>query len=58
MADQTIAQLSDKLDRLIEAVARLAPATVPDSDLSQAACFVWAAERGFLEPVADRKSVV
>jgi uncharacterized protein len=52
MADQTIAQLSDKLDRLIEAVARLAPAPVPESDLSRADCFVWAAERGFLEPVA------
>ena len=52
MADQTIAQLSDKLDRLIEAVARLAPAPVPISDLSKADCFVWAAERGFLEPVA------
>jgi predicted AAA+ superfamily ATPase len=51
MADQTIAQLSDKLDRLIEAVARLAPATAPVSDLSRADCFVWAAERGFLEPV-------
>jgi predicted AAA+ superfamily ATPase len=52
MADQTIAQLSEKLDRLIEAVARLAPTPLPESDLSRADCFVWAAERGFLEPVA------
>jgi uncharacterized protein len=51
MADETIAQLSHKLDRLIEAVERLAPAPVPESDLAKADCFVWGAERSFLEPV-------
>lgn len=51
MAEQTIADLSAKLDRLVEAVTRLAPAPAPQSDLAQADCFVWAAERGFLEPV-------
>src|SRR4051794_12793910 len=51
MADETLAQLSEKLDRLIETIARLAPALVPDSEFGQADCFVWAAERGFLEPV-------
>ncbi|QPC87569.1 DUF815 domain-containing protein [Mesorhizobium sp. NBSH29] len=43
--------LESKLDRLIEAVSRLAPPPVPQTDLLAADCFVWAAERGFLEPV-------
>ena len=51
MTDQTIADLSAKLDRLVEAVTRLAPQPVPESDLAKADCFVWAAERGFLEPI-------
>ncbi|MET0600251.1 MAG: ATP-binding protein [Mesorhizobium sp.] len=43
--------LDAKLDRLIEAVARLAPAAPPAADLAAADCFVWTAEPGFLEPV-------
>ncbi len=44
--------LGEKLDRLIEAVARLAPQPAPPADLAAADCFVWAAERGTLDPVA------
>ncbi|MBZ9843597.1 ATP-binding protein [Mesorhizobium sp. CA5] len=43
--------LNKKLDRLIEAVARLAPPPVPRTDLGVADCFVWQADPGFLEPV-------
>ena len=43
--------LEEKLDRLIAAVARLAPAEPPASDLAAADCFVWSAETGVLEPV-------
>lgn len=43
--------LNNKLDRLIEAVSRLAPPPVPETDLSVADCFVWQADPGFLEPV-------
>ena len=51
MSDKTIEALTRKLDLLIEAVGRLAPAPTPQSDLDAADCFVWDAERGFLEPV-------
>ncbi len=43
--------LSEKLDRLIEAVGRIAPPPVPETDLDGADCFVWAAEQSVLEPV-------
>ena len=43
--------LNKKLDRLIEAVSRLAPPPVPQTDLGIADCFVWQADAGFLEPV-------
>jgi predicted AAA+ superfamily ATPase len=43
--------LNAKLDRLIEAVSRLAPPQAPQTDLSVADCFVWQADPGFLEPV-------
>ena len=43
--------LNKKLDRLIEAVSRLAPPPVPETDLGVADCFVWQADPGFLEPV-------
>jgi len=43
--------LNKKLDSLIEAVSRLAPPPVPQTDLSVADCFVWQADPGFLEPV-------
>ncbi|MER8990072.1 ATP-binding protein [Mesorhizobium sp. M0074] len=51
MTDSTIDILSQKLDRLIEAVARLAPPPVPQTDLGEADCFVWQADPGYLEPV-------
>ncbi|TGP26277.1 MULTISPECIES: ATP-binding protein [unclassified Mesorhizobium] len=43
--------LNKKLDRLIEAVSRLAPPPVPETDLGVADCFVWQADPGYLEPV-------
>ena len=43
--------LEEKLDRLIAAVARLAPKEVPPTDLDAADCFVWSAEMTALEPV-------
>ncbi len=51
MTDKTIATLSEKLDLLIEAISRLAPSPSAQTDLGAADCFVWAAERGELEPV-------
>lgn len=52
MAEKSIEALSEKLDRLIAAVERLAPAVPPAPDFAAADCFVWQAEAGFLEPVA------
>ncbi|OBQ80274.1 ATP-binding protein [Mesorhizobium sp. WSM3873] len=43
--------LNKKLDRLIDAVSRLAPPPVPETDLGAADCFVWQADPGCLEPV-------
>jgi len=43
--------LEKKLDRLIAAVARLAPREPEATDLAAADCFVWSAETGALEPV-------
>jgi predicted AAA+ superfamily ATPase len=55
MADKTLEtlteKLAEKLDHLIEAVGRLAPARPATSDLIEADCFVWSAEQGILEPV-------
>lgn len=51
MTDSTIEALNQKLDRLIEAVTRLAPPPVPQTDLAVADCFVWQADPGYLEPV-------
>lgn len=51
MTDNALDALNAKLDRLIEAVGRLAPAPVPKSDLAAADCFVWQADPGYLEPV-------
>ena len=51
MTGQTIETLSEKLDRLIAAIARLAPAEVAATDFAAADCFVWAADAAFLEPV-------
>lgn len=51
MTDNALDALNAKLDRLIEAVGRLAPTPVPKSDLAAADCFVWQADPGYLEPV-------
>lgn len=47
----SISTLTDKLDRLIAAVERLAPATARAPDFEAADCFVWNAESGTLDPV-------
>ena len=52
MTDKTLETLTEKLDRLIEAVSRLAPPRPQESDLAAADCFVWSAEQGVLEPVS------
>ncbi len=51
MTDSTLEALASKLDRLIEAVNRLAPPAPPKTDLGAADCFVWQASPGYLEPV-------
>ncbi|MGO4839209.1 DUF815 domain-containing protein, partial [Rhizobiaceae sp. 2RAB30] len=51
MAQKTNETLEQKLDRLIEAVTRLAPRQAPAPDFEAADCFVWAAEPSELEPV-------
>lgn len=51
MTDKTLETLVEKLDRLIEAVGRLAPPKPEPTDLTSADCFVWSAEQGILEPV-------
>ncbi|MFC3209417.1 ATP-binding protein [Aquamicrobium soli] len=53
MTDNALTALNEKLDRLIEAVTRLAPAPVPQTDLSSADCFVWQADPGYLEAVKN-----
>ncbi len=52
MPSPSLQALSEKLDRLIEAVGRIAPPPPPETDLEAADCFVWSAELGVLEPVA------
>ena len=44
--------IEQKLDRLIEAIARLAPPSPRPADFAAADCFVWSAETGELDPVA------
>jgi predicted AAA+ superfamily ATPase len=51
MAQENIEVLSEKLDRLIAAVERLAPSSPPPPDFNAADCFVWQAETGTPEPV-------
>ena len=51
MTDTLPETLEEKLDRLIAAVARLAPREPAATDLSAADCFVWSPETGALEPV-------
>lgn len=43
--------LSDKIDRLIAAIERLAPAGPARSDVEAADCFAWDAAARFLQPV-------
>ena len=55
MASISSETLEQKLDRLIAAVARLAPEVATPADLEAADCFVWTAERGVLEPPRIRR---
>ena len=50
-SDKTTEALNEKLDRLIEIIARMAPAPAPQPDFTAADCFVWHAERAELVPV-------
>jgi uncharacterized protein len=52
MTEDSTDILNRKLDLLIAAIGRLAPAPAPETDLTVADCFVWSAERGFLEPIS------
>ena len=52
MANETMENLGEKLDRLIRAVERLAPPPPRPADFSAAECFVWHAETATLEPIA------
>lgn len=52
MTENAIETLNAKLDRLIAAIDRLAPAKPETTDLAAADCFVWDAERGALDAVA------
>ena len=45
-------KLEPLLQRIADALDRLAPAAVPGNDLDAADAFVWHAERAWLEPVA------
>jgi predicted AAA+ superfamily ATPase len=51
MPNVNLHTLEEKLERLIEAVARIAPPPPEETDLDSADCFVWSAEQGVLEPV-------
>ncbi|WP_295812962.1 ATP-binding protein [uncultured Nitratireductor sp.] len=51
MSDKSIDALSEKLDRLIDAVTRLGPATAVPPRFDAADCFVWQAEHRTLEPI-------
>ncbi|MDV2964786.1 ATP-binding protein [Nitratireductor aquimarinus] len=51
MSENTIEALSEKLDRLIDTIARLTPQQPEPPRFEQADCFVWNAERRTLDPV-------
>jgi len=51
MTEKALQTLSEKLDRLIEVVSRLAPLPAPAPRFTDADCFVWQAETGTLLPV-------
>ncbi len=46
-----LADIAARLERLAQAVDRLAPPPAPHNDPAAADCFVWEAERGYLQPV-------
>ncbi len=52
MTGNVLNTLSEKLDRLIEVVARMAPAPPAKVDFESADCFVWHAESSTLLPVS------
>jgi predicted AAA+ superfamily ATPase len=51
MTEMTDDSLNAKLDRLIEAVARLSPPAPPAAEFGKAECFIWDAEQGYPVPV-------
>jgi hypothetical protein len=51
MDSPNVESLNEKIDRLIAAIERLAPAAAPRSDPDAADCFVWDAAAGVLQPV-------
>ena len=51
MPKKSAETLEEKLDRLIDAVSRLAPKPAAEADFDAADCFVWAADPGELEQV-------
>ncbi|UUP19326.1 ATP-binding protein [Nitratireductor thuwali] len=51
MSDKALESLNEKLERLIETVARLMPPPAPAPDFDAADCFVWQAEGPRLQPV-------
>jgi len=51
MSDKTFEALNEKLERLIEVVSRIAPASAPTPRFDAADCFVWQAETSVLQPV-------
>jgi uncharacterized protein len=51
MSDDAILALNAKLDRIAEALSRLAPASAESPDFSPAECFVWEPAQSSLTPV-------
>lgn len=51
MPETRMDEVAKRLDRLIDAVERLAPPVAPKTDLSSADCFVWQPSPDFLGPV-------
>jgi uncharacterized protein len=51
MSDDAILALNAKLDRIAEALSRLAPVSAESADFSRAECFVWEPAQSSLTPV-------
>lgn len=52
MTDTALLTLNAKLDRLIAAIDRLGPTSMPVPDFDASDCFVWDADHSVLSPVA------